>query len=641
MSRVVRPVLFLFTLLGALAAGSLPALAQSDTGEIVIVVVDANDKKPILNARTILVGPTTASSLTTAAGIIRYTDVPVGIYRVRVVRSGFEPGVSSEFDVLAGRSVTVRVELASSTGGLKVIGSVSARSQVTINSNDISENSAIRRLSDSLTDALDKLAGVTVTQDSSDPNSALTVSLNGHDESQTAVTLDGIPLAAAGSTANLRQLGTDLFSGSSVSFSPAAGSLGGGVNFRTLQPSQALQFHGTGTYGTYDRANYSLAFTGSIDSLGLALQHTWRGGNNPLTFQDYLDASGLTYPHEGESTNLGDFVKLRYRLGDSRTTISATALSTNNDITSLCTSWVTLVPCGAGPGNLNFGRYAFGYVTVQSLIGNVATTFSGYANSNVQNADYLDRLVDLVPEPSLTTTESHTRGVAYSASIAAGHNTFTLSGNTFSAVNTSIPKAGSAYEIPFTNEASSITESFADTIKSSDKLTLSPQLSVATSSGVGTSLLGGFGANFRPDAANTVNASFSFGSSQPATNPNRSFSDPAAVRANCDAHSAIVSGPGDTGGGPQSAFTLDASLTHQFRSGATISADAYSQVQTGQLIQALIANPIDSTYFPQGYVQAVYSAYQAATICAANGPLPTIYVSQPVGGTRRLYQGIN
>ncbi len=102
--------------------------------------------------------------------------------------------------------------------------------------------------------------------------------------------------------------------------SPQAGALGGGVNFRTLQPTQALQVRASGTTGTFDRSNYALAATGSIGSLGLALQHTWRGSNSPLTFQDYEDQSGLTYPHEGESTSLGDFLKFRYRLGDDRTT---------------------------------------------------------------------------------------------------------------------------------------------------------------------------------------------------------------------------------------------------------------------------------------------------------------------------------
>jgi len=622
------------------AALACPAAAQTDTGEIVITIVDASTHLPIPNARAFLIGPTTASSLTTAAGIIRYTDVPTGIYRVRVAKQSYDSGTSSEFDVLGSRSVQVRVELALSSGGLKVIGSVTARSNVSISSTDINDSSPVRRLSDSLTDALNKLAGVSVTQDSNDPNSAVTVSLRGHDESQTSTTLDGIPLAAAGSAANLRQIGTDLFSGSSVNFSSSAGSLGGSVNFRTLQPTQALQTYLSGTYGTYDRANYQIATTGSIGSLGIAAQHTWRGSNNPLTFQTYEDQSGIAYAHEGESTNLGDFLKVRYRLGDSRTTVAATALSNNNDSQALCTRFVTLLPCGSGPGNFSFGRYGFAYGTVQSLIGTVATTFSGYTNSSLQNSDYLLRFIDGIPAPSSSTNDTVTRGVAYSSSIAEGRHTLSLSGNTFASITNSVPTAGSTFVTPFSIRVSSTTYQFSDSIKSNDKVTLSPRLSLATTTGVGTSVLGGFGAAWRPQGADSFDASLSFGSSQPQTNLNLSFSDPLGAQVNCSAQSAIVSGPGDTGG-HQSSFGLDAAWTHQFKSGSAISVDAYDQVQSGQLIQALIAEPIASSYFPPGYIQAVYLTYRQPTYCGAAAPLPTVYVSERVGGTRRLYQGMD
>ncbi|MBD5635465.1 MAG: TonB-dependent receptor, partial [Candidatus Eremiobacteraeota bacterium] len=465
--RPVRSLRFFALAVYMLASGAA-AVAQSDTGEIRIIVVDATTNRPISDARTILVGPQTAASLTTAAGEIHYTDVPIGIYRVRVFKRGFSTGVSAEFDVLANRVETVRVALALSTGGLKVIGNVSTRSSVSVNSSDISENSPIRRLSDSLTDALDKIAGVSVTQDATDPNSPVTVSLNGHDESQTAVTLDGIPLSAPGSTANLRGIGTDLFTGSSVSTSPSAGALGGGVNFRTLQPTQALQVKASATTGTFDRSNEQFATTGSIDQFGFALEHTDRDSNSPLTFQDYEDQSGLTYPHEGESQSLGDFAKFRYRLGDERTTISGTALTNNLHNYSICARDVAVLPCGIGPNNENFSRFGFAYGTIQSLVGTVATQVTAYTSSSLANTDYAARYALLpvagagtdpcapagsgfgsvggnngVPVggdspptytplppgdyaetacPSLSTNASVTRGIAYSASISQGRH---------------------------------------------------------------------------------------------------------------------------------------------------------------------------------------------------------------------------
>ncbi len=638
--------------------------AASDTGEITISVVDSNTALALANARTILVGPQTASSLTTAAGLIHYTDVPVGIYRVRVVLRGYDSSSSAEFDVLPNRAVSVRVALALSSGGLKTIGSVTARSNVTIASTDISENSPIRRLSDSLTDALDKVAGVSVTQAATDPTSAVTVSLNGHDESQTAVSLDGIPLSAVGGTTNLRAIGTDLFSGSSTSNAPGAGSLGGGVNFRTLQPTQTLQVHATGTTGTFDRSNYQLAATGSVGSLGLALQHTWRGSNSPLTFQEYQDQSGLTYPHGGESHSLGDFMKFRYRLGDERTTISGTALTNNTDAQAICARDVTLLPCGIGPNNRSYGRFGFAYATVQSLVGTVATSFTAFESAGTQNTDDVNRYV-LLPDlgtstnascgvnfagagsalayteqlcPSVGNNETLNRGFAYSASIAQGKHTFALSGNTSASSNTSHPTVGSRYETGFTTAIVSSTYQLADSYKVNDRLTVSPRLSLANTTTLGTSLLGGIGASWRPRVADTFGASLNVGSSQSNVNFNRSFSDPVSARFDCSAGTAIVSGPGDRNGGAQSAVSLDATWTHQFvRSGAQFSLDAFSQVQSGQIINATIAEP--AAYFPGGYLATLANVFGSQSVCGT-APSPTVYVNEAVGGTRRIYRGV-
>ena len=415
--RVTAPLLAL----ALLVLSTPPVRAQSSTGEIDLNVVDAATNKPIGNVRTFLLGAQTANALTTASGAIKFTDVPVGIYRIRLQARGYDGASTREFDVLPDRLVHVRILLtqrsaasggtggsggATSTAGgvdaasgLKTIAIVSSRSNVSITTSDLNADSAIRRLSDSLTDALDKLAGVSVTTDATDPNSAITISLNNQDESQTALTLDGIPLSAPGSAGNLRGIGTDLFSGSSVSFAPTAGGLAGGVNFTTLQPTQALQVRANGTTGTYDRNNYAFATTGSLDNVGFVLEHTWRGSNSPLTFNVYEDQSGLTYAHGGDSLSVSDLVKLRYTLGDERTSVTASGIDTNRLAYQICAQDVTILPCGSGPNNYNFGHYELGYVTVASLIGNVQTNFSGYINTGTQNVNDLNRYVlQLNPE---------------------------------------------------------------------------------------------------------------------------------------------------------------------------------------------------------------------------------------------------
>ncbi|HEY4441115.1 MAG TPA: TonB-dependent receptor, partial [Candidatus Elarobacter sp.] len=308
----------------ALLVGTLvPAAAQSssDTGIIQITVRDVAADQNLSDARVFLIGPTVASALTTKSGIVKYTDVPSGLYRVRVSKSGYAGVTSSQFEVLGNKQVDVDVDLgvrpapnatgstvsssSQNTSGLKIIGSVRAR--VIVTTTDVDENSAVRKISDSLTDALSTIGGVDVTQSSNDPNAPQTISLRGMDESQTAVTLDGIPLGAPGAATDLRKVNTDLFSGAGVSFGAQAGALAGSVNFRTLQPTQTWQTKFAASDGTYDRYNYQIGETGSLGKLGIAVLHTKRAGNSPLTFQEYLDQSGLDYVHGGENANIGDF----------------------------------------------------------------------------------------------------------------------------------------------------------------------------------------------------------------------------------------------------------------------------------------------------------------------------------------------
>jgi hypothetical protein len=355
--RFIAPVAAL--VLGLALRATAPADAQSsdDTGIIAITVIDATTKKPLQDARITLYGATQASALTNRSGIVKYTDVPSGIYRVRVVKNGFIGNVSPQFEMLGNKEVDVDVNLgaqvpagappatsaSTDASGLKVIGRVSAR--VSVTTRDVDTDSAVRKVSDSLTDALSKIAGVDVTQATNDPDAAQTISLNGHDESQTAVTLDGIPLGAPGTAVNLRGVNTDLFSGASVSFAAQAGSLGGAVNFRTLQPTQTWVTRLSTSYGTFDKFNYQLGETGSIGKLGIAVLHTERESNNQLTFNTFTDQSGLDYAHAGESSNVGDYLKLRYALGD-KTIANFTVLQNNQGISSLCTQDVTIVPCG-------------------------------------------------------------------------------------------------------------------------------------------------------------------------------------------------------------------------------------------------------------------------------------------------------
>jgi hypothetical protein len=632
-----------------------PARAQSsdDTGIIRIAVKSAGTDKPLADARVFLLGPNVASALTNKSGVVKYTDVATGLYRVRVTRSGYQGTISSQFELLGQKEVDVSVVLgsqapsatttaATDADGHAVIGRVEAR--VTVNTRDVDADSAVRRISDSLTDALGTVAGVDVTQSSNDPDAAQTISLHGHDEAQTSVTLDGIPLSAPGTAANLRSLNTDLFSGASVSFGARAGALGGGVNFTTLQPTQTWQSRGNVSDGSFDKYFWSFGETGSLGKLGVAVLVTKRGGNNPLTFQDYLDQSGQTYPHGGESTNAGELVKLRYGLTDN-TTLTLTALENNSDISPLCTQFTGPLPCGIGPGNSETGKTQFVYGTVQSLIGQVAVQATGYVSSQYALQNEINRTIDqcvgaLVPcpvaFPYATDTNSLTRGVAVQGTISKDNHTITLSATTFAAQTTFDPLVTSGSSVgvvlPSINAVSASTYGLNDSIKINNRLTLGPTVSLASTTGSGTSVLGGISGDWKPNDADDFTLSASVGSSQPAPTVVRSYSDPQSARVNCGGANAQISGPGDQPTA-QSAIDYQGSWTHTWRQGnATI--DFYRQTQAGQLVNATVTAA--AADLPAPIYSEVEGYYQ--TVCPFSMPA-AVYVSQPVNDTTRIYAG--
>ncbi|MGH7661433.1 MAG: hypothetical protein ACRENA_11045 [Vulcanimicrobiaceae bacterium] len=444
-----------------------------------------------------------------------------------------------------------------------------------------------------------------------------------------------------GTATNLRGISSDLFAGSSVSFSPTASGLGGGVNFRTIEPTQSWNERLSSTYGTYDRWNYQVSVTGSVGPLGIAVMHTDRGGNNPLTFQDYEDSSGLTYPHGGYTDTLGDLIKLRYRFADVAT-LTGTYLSSNGSIAQLCTQWVTVLPCGIGPNNNTFNKFELGYLTASSLIGNVAVTATAFDISSNNLVDDLNRFIAGNPDPYESTTQRHTSGYAFTASVGHNKHTFSLSGNIFSATSDFAPLTATPFVIPSTIGINAHQMNFGDTIKSTDKLNLNFNASLADTSGVGYSVLGGTGATWKPNSNDTLQLALNIGSAQPPPTTPRTFSDPTTARFNCDAGTSIVSGPGDSGSHQQSSTSYNFDWTHLWRTGQ-ITVNAFRQSQIGQTVNALINEAGEpASYFPPGYIGSIGSTWSQSTICGAAPFNPSgVYVNEPVAGTARVYQGID
>jgi len=631
----------------ALAVFIAPAIVlaqQEDTGSIQIVVHDETGKAPLELARIVLDGPVVTSALTDKKGEVLFTDVPDGIYRARILRRDYQPITTKPFEIINGNFVTVAVTMALSTQ-LKIIGTVVATSTATVSSSSIGPDSAVRRLSSDLADALNKLSGVSIQTSSDDSDAEQTISLEGHDASQTQLTLDGIPLNAPGTAGNLAAFATDLFMGAGVRFGPQLGGLGGGVNFTTLEPTLSWESYaslGTGTNGRY---NDSFAETGSDGKLGIAVMSVDRLYTSFLDGMDYLDASGLDYDHDGDREISGEFVKLRYELSDSQT-ISGMFMSSDTDTSIVCTRLqYDGIPCGYGPNNYSAGSVGLFSLSDDLLVGATSVQASLYSITNTTLSDELNRYINGLPSPIGSSGLNATHGFTLNAQLPAAQR-HTISLTAYGSWSTQNEYPLNNVAVPYYTNAQHSNYSaiqVTDAIHSNQHLTLNESFGFSQATGGFGGMLASIGTIWHPDKADSYQASYAITGSPATTSRSTLLSDPDALRYTCDGDDSVAYGNAP-GASPEASSSNSAriSWTHTL-TGGSFNVQLYRQTQNNVLLPTDVNGSIllaNGTITP-AYLAAVQPIFQSAAGCGANVPFSAqqLYFSTPVAGAQRLYQG--
>ncbi|HYL26341.1 MAG TPA: TonB-dependent receptor plug domain-containing protein, partial [Candidatus Nitrosotalea sp.] len=556
---------------------------------------------------------------------------------------------SASFEVLDGRVVTVTFSLAMDTGGLKVIGEVTAKSSATISSTSIDQNSPQRRLSTDLAAALNKLSGVTVSTSNDDSDATQTISLEGHDASQTQLTLDGIPLNAPGSTGNLGAFATDLFQGASVHTGPSLGGLGGSVNFSTLQPTLSWVSQIQLSTGSNGRYNYSAAETGSTGKLGVAVQTVNRLYPSLVDGDLYLDASGLDYVHDGDSSISGNIFSARYEFGDNNS-VSGLFMNSTRDTNIVCLRYngdpATALPCGYGPNNSDSNNVQLYSLSDTALIGSTQVQASLYSLDTSGVLNQLARYVNGLPSPNGYSSNSRSTGYVVNATLPAQqrHTLSVQAYGTSSTFTTTplVPQAEPFYSGSQATQYDVLQAS--DTIRSSDKLTLLTSAGLSTATGnTGLSALGSVGATWHPTLRDTFSASFALGGAAATQGRLQILSDPASLRFDCAGKVAYGSAPGQQ---PQNSSSNSVRLTYTHQlTGGNVSLTLYRQVQNGVLLPVYVNGTIINQLgeLPPYYLQQVAQIYNSPAGCNAPPNTPflaqQLYFTTPVSGVRRLYQG--
>jgi hypothetical protein len=620
---------------------------QEDSGEIRIVVVDQSTKAPLELARVVLDGPVITSEFTDKKGLVIFTDVPDGIYRARVVRRDYQTVTSASFEIINGNYVTVNVALALSTQ-LKVIGTVEAHSSAAISSTSFGPDSAVRRLSTDLADALNKLSGVSVQTSSDDSDAEQTISLNGQDPSQTALTLDGIPLNAPGSAGNLRAYATCLFTGAGVRNGPQLGGLAGGVNFTTLQPTLSWTAYNSLMLGSNARNSWQTAETGSFGKVGIAVNLCGGLATSWLDGMLYTDASGLDYVHNGDANTFGSSAKFRYEVSDSQTITGM--ILTSNHITNIACARLQYndIPCGYGPNNYSAGSIGLYSLTDDLLLGATSIQATFYGNNSTNLSDELDRFVDGEASPIGSSGLSQSHGFTLNAILpAAQRHTISLTayGSWGESQTFPLNEPATPYYTNYQHSNYAAAE-ITDSIHSNQHLTFAGSLGLTQSTGGFGGVLASLATTWHPTKYDTYQATYTAQGSPGQQSRSTILSDPAALSFTCDGANSVAFGNAP-GAAPEASSANDMRLgyTHTFDGNAgNISLQLYRQEQNNVLLPTDVNGTIllaNGTITP-AYVAAVQQIFQSNAGCGGNVPFSPsqLYFRTPVAGVQRLYQGV-
>lgn len=622
------------------------AFAQTAPTEIEVRVTDASGK-PLSNARVFVAGADATSALTPANGILRFGDVQAGIYRVQVSLKGYDGASIAEFEALPGRRAIVDVTLertatapahASSPAprgdSAREIGRVRARPPVSVRTVDVDEDSPIRRISENLSDALNSIAGVSVAGPSS--GNTLTVSIRNGAASQTVNTIGGAAVGGAAAP-TLQAVAADLATGVSADTTSSLQSVGGSVNFRTLEPTKTWQQQFSSSYGTYEKSTAQLSLTGSYKKLGVAMQYATRGGDSVITGLRFLDTSGESYVHDGASSRNANFIKLRYALNP-RLTLSTSYLSGSTRTATLCTTFLTEVPCGYGPGGIRDAFSSLVNARIQGQIGNVTTNLTVSHNVYSSIDDESQRQFLGVASPLLGSGSQVANSLNSYTTVGVGRHTFALSagGSWGSGLNsTGGAFAGStptAYRYSY--------YVLADTLKLSDRF------SVQVADGINARLASSSNAadiaiDWTPSNAESIGLGTGSYGGGTLYNGGTLFSDPADAIYNCGGENVTVNGYSDPST-PGTYHSLSIFYSRRGKHGSfqvqTYTTREDNASEDVQIPGAAFA----SSLYPPGYVTAIAGYWQNPLLCGSRPFTPSaIYVGAQIAGLTEQTRGVN
>ena len=614
-----------------LAAGA-PARAQTETS-VVVHVHEAGRDDAVRDALVRLVGSSaqhTRLARTGDAGNATFSGARCESGLLLVEARGYKPirrRVSCDV-----ASVVIDVALERELPTIGSTRSAPSGAKATIS---ITPDSAVRRTTPNLAEALDQLAGVSVREQ----GLGFTAGIRGQDASMTEYSLNGAPIGAGAASLAVN---TDLLSTASIDEANDA------IALFSASPTATPHYVSELRLGNYQDTFQRYQGSGTVhgDGLGYVFVHTSRGSASALNGLTYHDESGLDYEHHGVRHTTGDLVRLTDAVGATSISLTTSISTTSAQLIPAFSSGE--LPAGPGPGTHQDQLASNPVVFVSAPLRGGQLSLSASRWSLLTWSDDSSRLLGLVPAP--LTGFDRTAGTDVTLSFAAAPSrnrtvnasytsaTSSLAGFSRALVG-GLPFDG-AYTLGLRTTEATIGENwhgnsrvpFGLTLKerSSDRLggafevgasaqyVASPAFRIRYSGLMGTKLV---------DLASPQNAGL--------------LADPASAEYDCANGVAFLTGPGATAVRSRAA-NHDLSVTvNRGRSAFTLAAYAhdYGNASVGAI--PFVAASLPEGYFPSGYLSTLERQYARASGCAGALSPERIFVQQAVSGANVTYRGIS
>lgn len=351
---LVRIAAVVFLCLAAQLAPVLAADSTATTGSIAGRVVDALSGFPLEGAAVAIVGSTPSSVVSGPSGRFRVDGLNPGQYTIRIQYPGYQTTLSDPISIAAGVAQDVTLSLLRAAGGqgVRTLGRTTIRASQSLQRSSIVvkqasvetiERAGVYRLGDYLrTVPQVNLAAATGGTDTPSPGDDMYFDIRGIGGLEAVALIDGHPIGfginrgknvgfnfETSPTFALRTV--QVVYGSGVAGLTPYSSVGGTIDMLTLEPTTQAEANFTQGWGTFNKLVTTFNATGTAGRLGYAVALGTQGIDGPyksnFPFQpaaafdpstpagNFLHDVGV-YKDDTAVVNRGDFLKLRYALGN-------------------------------------------------------------------------------------------------------------------------------------------------------------------------------------------------------------------------------------------------------------------------------------------------------------------------------------